>query len=423
MQLSVDEHFIEQWAGPVVGREWIADATACAEMAERFMSPASDDDLARQLVIVAWSCWTEAMTGRCEVARRRFDRVLTVARATGQAFVINFLLSAQARANLMLGRLAEASAASEEAAELARLLGSGRQRAFALSQRCLTASWSGDDEAAIRLGCQAVTTAGDTAEWWGRVAEHAQAVALVNAGRLDEGAEILLVACDHYVRPKLDPGTLLSCCETMAAVEAARNRPDEALTWADRADQISYSDLKINTGLAELARAHALSRLDPAAAATHAIEAAGILAGTGRVIDAGRARLRAGTAAAEAGDRARSRVELRAAAEIFDSCGAKGPLAEALREQRRAGIRTRGGFGRRGRQGAGLSRRETEVAMLVVEGFTNQQIAARLFLSIRTVETHLSHIFTKLGVSSRVGVVGVLNQRTHCRTCECPDRA
>jgi DNA-binding CsgD family transcriptional regulator len=56
-----------------------------------------------------------------------------------------------------------------------------------------------------------------------------------------------------------------------------------------------------------------------------------------------------------------------------------------------------------GRPGArpALTRRETEVAILVARGLTNREIAARLYLSVRTVEAHIDHILTKLGFRTR----------------------
>jgi DNA-binding NarL/FixJ family response regulator len=50
---------------------------------------------------------------------------------------------------------------------------------------------------------------------------------------------------------------------------------------------------------------------------------------------------------------------------------------------------------------AGLTSREVEVLRLVAAGLTSAQVAQRLFLSPRTVETHLTSIYHKLGVSSR----------------------
>ena len=49
----------------------------------------------------------------------------------------------------------------------------------------------------------------------------------------------------------------------------------------------------------------------------------------------------------------------------------------------------------------GLSPRELEVLRLVATGATNKAIAAQLVLSERTVDRHVSNIFTKLGVSTR----------------------
>jgi len=49
-----------------------------------------------------------------------------------------------------------------------------------------------------------------------------------------------------------------------------------------------------------------------------------------------------------------------------------------------------------------LTSRQLEVARLITDGLSNKQIAARLFLSERTVETHITNIFNKLGEATRV---------------------
>jgi DNA-binding NarL/FixJ family response regulator len=50
----------------------------------------------------------------------------------------------------------------------------------------------------------------------------------------------------------------------------------------------------------------------------------------------------------------------------------------------------------------GLTAREVEVLRLVAQGLTNEQVAQRLVISARTVDTHLTAIYSKIGVSSRV---------------------
>jgi DNA-binding CsgD family transcriptional regulator len=49
----------------------------------------------------------------------------------------------------------------------------------------------------------------------------------------------------------------------------------------------------------------------------------------------------------------------------------------------------------------GLSRREIDVLKLVAEGRTTSEIATRLFISAKTADHHIQHIYTKIGVSNR----------------------
>jgi len=51
---------------------------------------------------------------------------------------------------------------------------------------------------------------------------------------------------------------------------------------------------------------------------------------------------------------------------------------------------------------ASLTPSERDVVRLVSEGLGNNDIATRLFVSPRTVQTHLTHVYTKLGLTSRV---------------------
>ena len=58
-----------------------------------------------------------------------------------------------------------------------------------------------------------------------------------------------------------------------------------------------------------------------------------------------------------------------------------------------------------------LTGTELQVALLAAEGLTNRQIGAELFISRRTAETHLSHVYQKLGVSNRAQVAAEVARR------------
>lgn len=62
--------------------------------------------------------------------------------------------------------------------------------------------------------------------------------------------------------------------------------------------------------------------------------------------------------------------------------------------------------------GLGLSKREAEVMELIATGYSNGEIAQRLFLSEKTVKNHVNRIYAKLGVESRVTAIGRWREAT-----------
>jgi DNA-binding NarL/FixJ family response regulator len=193
----------------------------------------------------------------------------------------------------------------------------------------------------------------------------------------------------------------------MAWLEAEAGRPDDAVRWADRAAKFLYPGMEATS---KLARAHALRETDPDGSAELAAEAAQLFDGSGLLIDAGRARLCAGIALTAAGDKSQALVELAAAAKTFAECGARSLYAATARQQRKLGVRVTVSNRRGGAYG--LTERELEVVKLVGEGYTNQQIAESLHVTARTIETHLHHIFGKLGVTSRTGILKAISERS-----------
>ena len=111
----------------------------------------------------------------------------------------------------------------------------------------------------------------------------------------------------------------------------------------------------------------------------------------------------AGTTFVRQGHLDRGRPLIDQAIEIYERLGAARHLARAEATLRAAGIR-RGRRGARGRPQIGwhsLTQTERTVTDLVAEGLSNPQIGERMYISRRTVQTHLAHIFAKLDISSR----------------------
>ncbi len=122
----------------------------------------------------------------------------------------------------------------------------------------------------------------------------------------------------------------------------------------------------------------------------------------------------AGVALAAAGDRGTSAPLLVRALETYDALGATLDADRVQAALRSIGLR-RGATGRRKRPASGwdaLTATEVRVVSLVGEGLTNGRIAERLYISRRTVQTHLRSIFDKLGAKSRTEVVAEVVRRS-----------
>ena len=120
-------------------------------------------------------------------------------------------------------------------------------------------------------------------------------------------------------------------------------------------------------------------------------------------LDRGRTLLALGAAQRRLKRRREARTTLEEALAVFEGVGAALWAERARAELKRIS-------GRASKPGA-LTPAEERVASLVVAGRTNREVAAALFLSDRTVEGHLAHIFGKLGIRHRTELAGALQIR------------
>jgi DNA-binding CsgD family transcriptional regulator len=113
--------------------------------------------------------------------------------------------------------------------------------------------------------------------------------------------------------------------------------------------------------------------------------------------DRARLQLAYGTTLRHSRRRQESRSYLRVAGETFEGLGARCWAGWAWQELRASGETVR----RAADASASLSPQELQIAMMAAQGLTNRQIASQLFLSPRTVSTHLYRIYPKVGVTTR----------------------
>jgi DNA-binding NarL/FixJ family response regulator len=370
----------------------------------------SDDDLSLRLDAAGWLAAAELYLDLYADADVHASRVLALGRTTGRAEPFFRLYQILPRVWYVRAKLSEATELLDGAIEAVRLLGTPPALAGNLFNRSVVAVAVGDLDIALATAEEAVQLTRDLDEGfvtaWSAMrlagvlletGEPAKAVELL-VGRAG-GEDLALIpgswrayALELLTRCwlALDAHTEAERAAALAEATAAAMALPLALAWADRA-----------------AAGVALHAGDSARAAERALASAAAADAAGAPIEAALSRTLAGRALADAGQKARAVTELQRAAAALDSCGAMRYRQRAERELGKLGHRPH----RRTRPGTTdgtgielLTQREREVARLVVDRRTNPEIAAELFLSQKTVETHLRNIFNKMGVETRVAV-------------------
>jgi DNA-binding CsgD family transcriptional regulator len=185
-----------------------------------------------------------------------------------------------------------------------------------------------------------------------------------------------------------------------AARSAVPARADGPLQWLSESARASGTDWALGIE----ARSRALVSEGEAAEALYRT-AVDRLGRTHLRVELARAYLLYGEWLRRENRRTHAREQLRTAHQMFVTMGAEGFAERTGRELRATGERVRK---RTTGAPAQLTAREAQIAQLASHGMSNPEIAAQLFMSRRTVEYHLHKIFTKLAISARNELPGVL---------------
>lgn len=286
--------------------------------------------------------------------------------------------------------------------------------------------WSGELDAAGAV-IDATFDVDDPRFRFERAIQHAGLgrVAAVD-GRWTAAAELFRSAAATF-ELRDHSGYLAWCRAWLAYALAASNRRDEAIEVLAAARRTPLRTSRVNLVDHRMAVLQAAATLAEPDAEAQAVALADEFAGEGLVLGellAAHMALHLTDATAPAFVsrqdrvlRVASQVDGALAAAIADLAGATaGPgntgrtdlVGDERRRRAEAAVRAAGGWLPTPSALAALSGRQAEVARLAAQGLSSKVIAERLFVSPRTVETHIANIFTKLGIHSRPELADLL---------------
>ena len=319
--------------------------------------------------------------------------------------LLSYVLGMSSDIELRRGRLAAARAAAAESVQLAADTSAGTQYAFALARLGTAAAAMGLAEECRTSVAHALAVSEEADMWSVPIFGHA-ALGLLALGASDPGeAARGLDQAEHAAeRCGLEhPGVAVYAGDRVEALTRAGRRPE-----AERALGRLQGQARITQGTWELgvaARCHGLLA-SAAAADGHFAQALALLEPVS-VFEAARTRMCWGESLRRRRQRGQARKLLEQARETFAKLGAVTWAGQTEIELEASGAVVHRTIPAPASQ---LTPREFQICALVAQGATNPEIATKLFLSRKTIEAHLGHIFAKLGVRSRTELTRLIIQ-------------
>jgi DNA-binding CsgD family transcriptional regulator len=311
-----------------------------------------------------------------------------IARDTGALVQLRSATMGLAAAHVMRGEFGAAARLAEEDRLIAEATGTPPVATNAM----LLAAWQGREQEASELIQATVREA--TVRDQGFVADFANCAAAVlynGLGRYGDARDAVRQAwqCQRAALGVFAVPELAEAAARSGELPLAR----DALAWLSERTQVAPTEWTL--GIEARVRALLSAGAEADRCYTKSIEH---LARTSVRAQLARSHLLYGEWLRREDRRLDARAQLRAAHDMLSAMGA-GAFAERARHELLATGET---VRRRTVQKVGeLTDQEAHIARLAVDGRTNSEIAAQLFLSVRTVEWHLRKVYTKLGVGSR----------------------
>jgi DNA-binding CsgD family transcriptional regulator len=338
-------------------------------------------------------------------ARVAATRAVSLARGQGAVGALSYALDAMAWTDVHTGRWHEAYAAAAEGSGLARETGQANTLVYTLCELAWIEAGRGQEEPCRAHAEEALALTHANHLRFATMYVHC-ALALLDLGlgrlgdavgrlrEVDRQMAEIPYGRDAFPLPNLIEA-LVRLDRMTEAQEAFAERAEHPGTFT------GVGPLTRNWGAPLLRRCRGLIACDDAFESQFE-EALRLHADVADDFELARTHLCYGERLRRAGKRIQARDQLRAALELFDRLGARPWSDRAGQELKATGETVRR---RESWQAEELTPQELQIALQVAEGKTNKEAGAALFLSPKTVEYHLTHVYRKLDLSSRAELI------------------